>query len=82
MTPREPSETTIPSKFGSPRNTRSNEPSAETNSSPATAVARLPFLSPDPWVPVAIAPATVMWGRDARLWTAQPAEWSAVARSP
>ena len=33
-----------------------------------TAVARLPSESPDPWVPVATAPPTEMWGSDPRLW--------------
>jgi transposase len=34
---------------------------------PVTAVARLPMPSPEPWVAVAHAPATEMWGREARL---------------
>jgi hypothetical protein len=40
---------------------------AVTSSRPATAVARLPLASPEPWVAVATAPATEMWGSDARL---------------
>jgi hypothetical protein len=35
-----------------------------------TAVDRFPSRSPDPCVAVAQAPATEMWGRDARLWSA------------
>ncbi len=38
-----------------------------TSSRPATAVARLPFVLPEPCVAVATAPATEMWGSDARL---------------
>ena len=45
-------------------------PSAVTSSMAETAVERLPLLLPEPWVPVAQAPATEMCGREARLWTA------------
>ena len=38
----------------------------------ANCVARLPFPTPDPCVPVAQAPATEMCGNDARLASAQP----------
>ena len=41
-------------------------------SSEATAVAREPFSTPEPWVPVATAPATEMCGSEARLPRAQP----------
>ena len=53
-----------------------------TISSPATAVARLPLASPEPWVAVATAPATEMWGSDARLARASPSACSASASSP
>jgi hypothetical protein len=38
-------------------------PSAVTISRARTAVERLPLLTPEPWVAVAIAPATVMCGQ-------------------
>jgi hypothetical protein len=47
-------------------------PSAVTISMPETAVERLPFLMPEPWVAVAQAPTAVMWGSEARLWRAKP----------
>ncbi len=49
-------------------------PSAATNSMAETAVERLPFLLPEPWVAVAQAPTTETWGSEARLWTAKPRE--------
>ena len=47
-------------------------PSAPTIRTARTAVARFPLRSPEPWVPVAIAPATEMWGSDAMLCSARP----------
>ena len=44
-----------------------NEPSAKTMSKDLTAVAKFPLLLPEPWVPVAMAPAIEMWGSYARL---------------
>ena len=57
-------------------------PSAVTTVMAETAVARFPFRSPEPWVAVAQAPATEMCGRDARLWSANPAACSGPASSP
>jgi len=57
-------------------------PEAVTSSSPATAVARLPLASPEPWVAVATAPATEMWGSEARLARATPSPARASASSP
>ena len=37
-----------------------------------TALERLPLRVPEPWVPVAAAPATEMWGSEPRLWRARP----------
>src|SRR5215216_6248361 len=51
-------------------------------SSPATAVARLPPASPEPWVAVATAPATEMCGSDAMLCSASRSRFSAAASSP
>ena len=42
----------------------------------------MPSRLPDPCVPVAIAPATEMWGSDARLCNATPLAWSTGASSP
>ena len=39
---------------------------------PSTAPAREGLFTPEPWVPVWTAPATEMWGSDARLWMATP----------
>ena len=43
----------------------------------ATAPARLCRLSPDPWVPVATEPATLMWGSEARFASEYPRACSA-----
>ena len=72
----------MPSKPASPRALVSSSPSEVTSSSAATAVARLPFVSPEPWVAVATAPATEMWGSEARLCSASPSGSSASASSP
>src|SRR5215212_12155348 len=53
-----------------------------TSSRPATAVARLPFATPEPCVAVATAPATEMWGSDARLWSATPSALNVSTSSP
>jgi hypothetical protein len=81
-TPSAPSPTTSPSKSGSPLEAVGVSPEAVTSSRPATAVARLPLASPEPWVPVATAPATEMWGNDARLARAIPSAARASASSP
>ena len=47
-----------------------------------TAVARFPTRSPEPCVPVAIAPPTEMCGRDARLCSASPCSCSTGASRP
>src|SRR5699024_1685060 len=54
-----------------PAPTACSEPSASTSSTPRTAVARLPWACPEPWVPVETAPATEIWGREARLCSAK-----------
>ena len=72
----------MPSKSGSPRETRTSSPSDVTSSSPATAVARLPLATPEPWVAVATAPATEMCGSEARLCRASPASASESASAP
>ena len=61
-----------PSKSGSPRRSATISPAEVTSSSARTAVARLPLRSPEPWVAVAIAPATAMCGSEARLCSARP----------
>ena len=71
-TPRAPRATTAPGK-SAPSRSRvrvTTSPPALTSSIPRTAVARLPLRSPEPWVPVAQAPAREMWGREAVLWMA------------
>ena len=57
-------------------------PSAVIISVPATAVASAPFPLPEPCVPVATAPATVMCGSEARLARAKPRASSPRASSP
>jgi len=69
-TPSAPSATTEPLVSSGPIATRS--PSAVTISIPATDVASVPFRLPEPCVPVATAPATVMCGSEARLARANP----------
>ena len=54
------------------RSTRCVRPSASMISSAVTALERLPLRIPEPWVPVAAAPATEMWGSEPRLWRARP----------
>ena len=83
-TPSDPSETTLPGNVAgsSSREIVTSSPSARTMSIARTAVDRLPLRSPDPWVPVAQAPATEMCGSEARLWRAKPAACRTGARSP
>ena len=70
-TPSAPSPTTVPSKSGSPRAT--DELAAGPDElEPRHGVARSPFVSPDPCVDVATAPATEMCGSEARLASASP----------
>ncbi len=52
------------------------------SSRPTTAVARLPFVSPEPCVAVATAPATEMWGSEARLCRAKPSAFNVSTSSP
>ena len=80
--PSAPNPTTKPSKSSSPRSTVRSSPSEVTNSNPATAVAKLPLVSPEPCVAVATAPATEMCGSEARLCRASPWGASACASSP
>ena len=68
-------------KPASPRVSETTSPDEVTRSSAVTAVARLPFRRPEPWVAVAIDPATEMWGSEARFASAHPSRWSAIARS-
>ena len=51
-------------------------PSPVTSSTPTTWVERLPSLSPVPWVPVEIAPATVWRSMSPRFSIARPRRWS------
>jgi hypothetical protein len=70
--PNAPRLTTMPSKSCCPASTRRTLPSPTTISSPVTALDKALLPSPDPWVAVAIAPATVICGSDARLCSANP----------
>ena len=62
ITPSAPSPTTAPRKVSLSlrRESSTMSPAAFTNSSAATAVARLPFFSPEPCVAVLHAPAMEM----------------------
>jgi len=71
-TPRAPRCTTAPGKEPSPRPISAMSPSAVTISRAATAAARFWLAGPEPWVPVAQAPATEMCGSEARLRSAKP----------
>lgn len=75
-TPSAPSPTTAPSNPSSPRRSVTGSPSAVTISIPATAALRFRLPSPEPWVAVAIEPATEMCGSEARLPSAYPASCS------
>src|ERR1039458_833277 len=74
ITPRAPSPTTAPWKTSPSalRDSFTTSPAAVTISMPETAVARLPFFSPEPCVAVLHAPAMEMWGSEARLCSAKP----------
>ncbi len=80
--PRAPRPTTLPSKSASPRAIVRSPPAPSMTVSAATAVASERFASPDPCVPVATAPATEMWGSEARLASAHPRAWSCLEISP
>jgi hypothetical protein len=73
-TPSAPSATTAPPKqsLSASRLSVTRSPAAVTSSTARTAVARLPLRIPEPWVPVAQAPATEMCGSDPRFGSAQP----------
>ena len=82
-TPSAPRPTTTPSKSGSPRAHGDDVAvGGDELDARATAVARLPLASPEPWVAVAIAPAIEMCGSDARLCSASPARPARSASSP
>ena len=74
--------TTLPSKSASPRASVRSSPFGPPSSTAATAAASDPMWSPEPWVPVATAPATLMCGNDARLDRAQPRSSIATATVP
>ena len=82
ITPNIPSPTAIAASAGCARSTVCSVLSAPTTSSATTAVARIPLASPDPWVPVAVAPAIEMCGSEPVLCSAKPWECSAAANSP
>ncbi len=76
-TPSAPSDTTVPSNESLERCTVTTSPDAVTRSNPATEAASPWLRSPDPCVPVAHAPTTLMCGSEARFGTARPALSSA-----
>lgn len=59
-----------------------SEPSGLTSSTAQTAVDKMPLPSPEPCVPVAVAPATDIWGSDPVLCSANPCRCSLAARIP
>ena len=59
-----------------------SSPPAVTSSYSVTAAARHGLPSPEPWVPVAQAPATEMCGSEPRLCSARPARSSGPTSSP
>ncbi len=81
-TPTQPSDTTAPSKPGSPRRSSTRSPSPVTSSRPETADASPWLPEPEPWVPVATAPATDRCGSEARFGSARPAASNASTTSP
>ena len=81
-TPRAPSATTDPGKSASPRRSVSTSPEAVMSSSPTTSPASERVPSPEPWVPVATAPATEMCGREAMAVSARPRACRSAATSP
>ena len=71
--PRAPRPTTLPRNSSpSARDSDTCSPEGRIRSMPSTAPAREGLPTPDPWVPVWTAPATEMWGSDAKLWMARP----------
>src|SRR5690606_16059630 len=68
-TPRAPKPTTAPGKISGSfcLDRVTNWPEASTNSMADTEEDKLLFFIPEPWVAVAHAPTTVIWGREARL---------------
>jgi len=80
--PNAPRPTGIPSKSGCSRPVRRSSPSAATYSRPATAADRIRFPLPEPWVPVAVAPAMEMCGSEPRLASARPRSCSQAASTP
>lgn len=82
--PRVPRESTAPSKISGSRSREidSRSPPAVTSSIVRTEEARLRFPFPEPWVPVALAPPTEMWGSEPMLGSARPRSCAATASSP
>ena len=70
ITPKAPRPTASAFRSGFERSTVTSEPSAFTSSTADTAVDRMPLRSPEPWVPVAVAPATEMCGSEPVLCSA------------
>ena len=81
-TPSAPSATTDPANPGSPRRTVRSSPDGPTSSTADTDAARILLLSPEPWVPVAHAPATMMCGSEPVLGNASPASSTGPTSSP
>jgi hypothetical protein len=80
--PNAPSPTGSPAKSGADRSALLTSPSAATYSRPASAADRIWLPLPEPWVPVAVAPAMEMCGSEPRLCSAQPRSWSHAASAP
>ena len=72
----------MPSKSGSPRETRSSSPAEVTSSSAGHRGRQVAVATPEPWVAVATAPATEMCGSEARLCRASPAAASRSTSAP
>ena len=81
-TPSAPSATTAPANPGSPRRTVRSSPSGPTSSTADTDAARIRLPSPEPCVPVAHAPATMMCGSEPVLGSAIPASCTGSTSSP
>ena len=80
--PNAPRPTGMPSKPSSFLVAWRSSPSAATYSMPAIAADRILLPLPDPWVPVAVAPAMEMCGSEPRLCSAQPLLSSQDASTP
>ncbi len=65
-----------------PRVSSTRSPSAVTRLIARTPAASATWATPEPWVPVELAPATEMCGRDPMFGSARPASQAASARSP